>query len=290
MTLRQILLTFLLVICCAPVSFAATGRIECNSLPSKILAHPVNYCVILPPSYDSDKTRRYSVLYFFHGLGDNEQTFIHTGGFNLVEDLWERGQIGEFVIATPNAGASFYVNSHDGNTRYEDFLVQEFMPGIESRYRVRPGRTNRGVSGVSMGGYGALHLAFHHPELFSAVSAHSAAVIDKLPAFTAPTAGGGIRSRVLGGTFGSPPDPVFWDRNSPLTLARSPNLAGLKIYFDCGDQDDFGFETGATALDKILVARHVPHEAHIYPGRHDWQYFAEHLPASLEFHSRLFVK
>ena len=290
MTFRQILLTLALAVCCAPISFAATGRIECNSLPSKILARPVNYCVILPPSYDADKTRRYPVLYFFHGLGDNEQTFIHTGGFNLVEDLWERGQIGEFVIATPNAGASFYVNSHDGKTRYEDFLVQEFLPAIEARYRAKQGRANRGVSGVSMGGYGALHLAFHHPDLFSAVSAHSAAVIDKLPAFTAPTASGGIRSRVLGGTFGSPPDPAFWDRNSPLTLARSANLAGMKIYFDCGDQDDFGFETGATALDKILAARHVVHEAHIYPGRHDWQYFAEHLPASLEFHSRLFAK
>ena len=141
-----------------------------------------------------------------------------------------------------------------------------------------------------MGGYGALHLAFHHPELFSSVSAHSAAIIDKLPAFTAPTAAGGMRSRVLGGTFGSPPDPPFWERNSPLTLARSANLAGMKIYFDCGDQDDFGFETGATALDKLLTARHLPHEAHIYPGRHDWQYFAEHLPASLQFHSRPFAQ
>lgn len=277
-----------LAVCCAPFTIAATGRIECNSLPSKILAQPANYCVILPPGYDTDKTRRYPILYFFHGLGDNEQTFIHSGGFNLVEDLWERGQIGEFIIATPNAGATFYVNSHDGKTRYEDFLLQEFLPGIEARYRTRPGRANRGVSGVSMGGYGALHLAFHHPELFSAVSSHSAAIIDKLPAFTAPTAGGGMRSRVLGGTFGSPPDPAFWDRNSPLTLARNANLAGLKIYLDCGDQDDFGFETGATALDKILSARHIPHETHIYPGRHDWQYFAEHLPASLEFHSQLF--
>src|SRR6266478_177616 len=74
----------------------------------------------------------------------------------------------------------------------------------------------------------------------------------------------------------------------PIPLARSANLAGLKIYFDCGDQDDFVFESGATALDKLLDSRHIPHEAHIYPGRHDWQYFAEHLPASLEFHSRLF--
>src|SRR5258708_9696174 len=101
---------------------AATGRVECNSLPSKILAHSVNYCVILPPSYDTDKTRKYPVLYFFHGLGDNEQMFIHTGGFTLVEDFWERGQLGEFLIATPNPGASFYINSRHATTRQQDVL------------------------------------------------------------------------------------------------------------------------------------------------------------------------
>jgi S-formylglutathione hydrolase FrmB len=271
-----------------PSASATTARIECNAIPSKILAHPVNYCVVLPPSYDTDKLRKYPVLYFFHGLGDDEQMFIHGGAFNLLQDLWERGQIGEFLVVTPSAGATFYINSRDGKVRYEDFLLQEFLPAIESRYRTRPGRANHAVAGVSMGGYGALHLAFGHPQLFSAVSAHSPAIIDKLPAFTAPTPTGGMRSRILGGTFGSPPDPALWERNSPLTLASTTNLAGLKIYFDCGDHDDFGFETGAEALDKILTSRRIPHEGHIYPGRHDWQYFAEHLPASLQFHSRLF--
>jgi S-formylglutathione hydrolase FrmB len=277
-------------ILCSLSAFAATGRVECNSLPSKILGRSVNYCVILPPSYDAEKARRYPVLYFFHGLGDNEQMFIHAGGFNLIEDMWERKQLGEFLIATPSAGATFYINSYDAKVRYEDFLIREFLPGIESRYRVKAGRASRAVSGASMGGYGALHLAFRHPELFSSISAHSPAIMEKLPAFTGTIAGGGIRTRILGGTFGTPPDAAFWERNSPLTLARSANLSGLKMYFDCGDQDDFGFETGSVALDKILTSRRVPHEAHIYPGRHDWQYFAEHLPASLQFHSRIFPK
>jgi len=288
--LSDLLLICALAVFSVPGACAATGRAECSSLPSKILTHPVKYCVLLPPSYDVEKTRRYPVLYFFHGLGDNEQMFLHAGGFNLVEDLWERGQLGEFLIVTPSAGATFYINSNDTKVRYEDFLVQEFIPGIESKYRVKSGRANRAVSGASMGGYGALHLAFRHPELFSSVSAHSAALIEKLPAFTAPTQAGTARARVLGGTFGSPPNPAFWDRNSPLTLARSANLSNLKIYFDCGDQDDFGFETGAAALDKILTSRRIPHEAHIYPGRHDWPYFAEHLPESLQFHSRAFFK
>jgi dienelactone hydrolase len=71
-------------------------------------------------------------------------------------------------------------------------------------------------------------------------------------------------------------------------LARTANLAGLHIYFDCGDRDDYGFDAGAQALDKILTARHIAHEFHLYQGRHDVTYFVEHLPASLVFTSRYF--
>jgi len=267
-------------------SALASGRVECNSLPSKILARSVPYCIVLPPSFDSDKTKHFPILYALHGLGDNEQFFVHSGLWNLIEDFRDRGELKDFLIATPAAGASFYINSKDGKVRYEDFLLQEFFPFIEKRYRAAPGRAHRAISGVSMGGYGALHLAFRHPELFSSVSAHSAALIEKLPNFLgAPQS---PRSRVLGGVFGLPPDSAFWNANSPLTLARTANLSGLKIYFDCGDQDDYGFEAGAAALDKILTSRKIPHEFHLYPGRHDPGYFASHLPESLAFHSRLF--
>ena len=268
---------------------AATGRVECNKVPSKILARAVPYCIVLPPSFDVDKTRHYPILYFLHGLGDNEQFFVHSGAWNMTEDMWERGSLKEFLIATPDGDASFYINSKDGQDRYEDFLLQEFFPFLEKRYRVAPGRGHRAIAGISMGGYGALHLAFRHPQLFASVSAHSAALIEKLPAFLGP-APNSPRSRVLGAVFGSPPDPAFWEHNSPLALARTADLAGLKIYFDCGDQDDYGFEAGATALDKTLTGRHIAHEFHIYPGRHDAAYFAEHLPASLTFASHSFAK
>jgi S-formylglutathione hydrolase FrmB len=272
----------------APINFAATSRVECNSAPSKILAHPVAYCIILPPSFDADKSRQFPVLYFLHGLGDNEQSFIHTGAWNVSEDLRERNEIKGFLIATPYGGASFYINSKDGKTRYEDFLLQEFFPFIEKHYRVAPGRAHRAIAGISMGGYGALHLAFRHPQLFSSVGAHSAALIEKLPVFLGPTPNT-RRSQVLGEVFGTPPDDTFWQRNSPLTLARTADLQGLKIYFDCGDQDDYGFDAGAEALHKILTSRHIPHEYHLYPGRHDPIYFGEHLPASLEFASHAFA-
>jgi S-formylglutathione hydrolase FrmB len=279
---------WILLLVATPMTRAATGRVECNSVPSKILSHPVPYCIILPPSFDANPSRHFSVLYFLHGLGDNEQSFIHTGAWNLTEDMRERGEIKEFLIATPGGDASFYINSKDGKVRYEDFLLQEFFPFIETRYRVAPGRAHRAIAGISMGGYGALHLAFRHPQLFISVGTHSAALIEKLPVYIG-TAPNSPRARLLSGVFGSPPDPTFWDRNSPLILARTADLGGLKIYFDCGDQDDYGFDAGNAALDKTLTLRHLPHEYHLYPGRHDPNYFGEHLPATLEFASRSFA-
>jgi S-formylglutathione hydrolase FrmB len=266
----------------------ATGRAECVSLPSKILARAVPYCVLLPPSYDAEKTRRYPILYLLHGLGDNEQMLVHSGGMNLVEDLWEQHELGEFLIVTPAGDASFYINSHDGKRRYEDFFLQEFMPGVEKRYRAQAGRSTRGIAGISMGGYGALHIAFRHPQLFAAVGAHSAALMEKMPNISAENSRQIGRLRVLGDAFGSPFDPAFWNQNDPEAIARTANLAGLKIYFDCGSEDDYGFDAGAEALDKLLTSRHIPHEFHLYPGGHNWSYFAEHLPALLEFEFHAF--
>jgi S-formylglutathione hydrolase FrmB len=279
---------WLFLLAAAPLARAASSRVECNRVPSEILRHAVPYCIILPPSFDANPSRHFSVLYFLHGLGDNEQSFIHTGAWNLTEDMRERGEVREFLIATPGGDASFYINSEDGKVRYEDFLLQEFFPFIEKRYRVAPGRGHRAIAGISMGGYGALHLAFRHPQLFISVGAHSAALIEKLPVYLG-SAPNSPRARLLSGVFGSPPDPLFWDRNSPLTLGRTADLAGLKVYFDCGDQDDYGFDAGNAALDKILTSRHIPHEYHLYPGRHDPNYFAEHLPATLQFASRAFT-
>jgi S-formylglutathione hydrolase FrmB len=267
---------------------SASGRAECVSLPSKILARSVPYCVLLPPGYDVEKTRHYPILYLLHGLGDNEQMLIHSGGMNLVEDLWEQHELGDFLIVTPAGGVSFYINSHDGQRRYEDFFLQEFLPGVEKRYRALPGRGSRGIAGISMGGYGALHIAFRHPQLFSAVAAHSAALIEKMPDISEQNSRPLSRLRVLGDAFGSPFDPTFWNQNDPVTIARAANLAGLRIYFDCGSEDDYGFDGGAEALDKLLTSRRTPHEFHLYAGGHNWIYFAEHLPALLKFEFHTF--
>jgi S-formylglutathione hydrolase FrmB len=267
----------------------AAGRAECRSVPSSILGRPVAYCVLLPPSYDAEKARRYPVLYFLHGLGENEQILLNSGGWDLIQDLWDQRKIGDFVIAAPAGGRTFFINSRDGRVRYEDFLIKEFLPYIESHYRIRPGRRYRGISGISMGGYGALRLALRYPQLFGSVSAHSPALIENLPRVKMDNFEETTLSRALGTAFGSPFDPSFWNRNSPFTLVKNgPRPAGLLIYFDCGTEDSYGFNKGAQAFHELLVSKGIRHEFHLYPGGHDWSYFALHFPASLEFHSNAF--
>jgi S-formylglutathione hydrolase FrmB len=267
-----------------PTIARADGRVECRQIASQVLKRPVRYCILLPPSYDAEKTRRYPILYYLHGLGDNEQSLLSLGGWNLVEDLQDRSRIGEFLIVTPNGGRSFYIDSLDGRERYEEFFIREFIPAIERRYRALGTRAGRGISGTSMGGYGALRFAFKYPRLFSSVSAHSAVLVEKMSDDFTPAFGRNFSA------FGAPFDSKYWQQNTPFALAgQTSRLGGLKIYFDCGRQDDYGFDAGAQALHDLLKLRSIPHEFHLYPGGHNWEFVAEHFDESLEFHSRAFA-
>jgi S-formylglutathione hydrolase FrmB len=295
--IRVILLRRLLVLCVliSGGSAIAQSRIDCSALQSRILKRSVRYCVFIPSNYDAGARQhppqRYPVLYFLHGLGDNEQTLFNSGGWTLLDDLRAQHKMGDFLIVAPEGRRSFYVNSADGLVRYSDFFLQEFMPQIESKYRIRAGRAGRAVSGVSMGGYGALRFAFAHPELFSAVSAQSAALITESPQqLDVASQTGAPVLNVLGPVFGKPIDAQHWNENSPFVLAKK-NVGGLRkltIYFNCGQSDDYGFEKGAAALHDELSKEHVKHEYHPYAGDHSLQYFLTHFAEVMEFHSQAF--
>lgn len=281
----------LLLLCTIPTW--AQGRIDCDVIKSRILAQPVHYCVMLPASYDSSPSRQYPTLYFLHGLNSNEQMLFKMGGWNVVQDLEQKHEIGDFLIVTPEARASFYVNSFDGKVRYTDFFVQEFIPYIESRYRIRHDREARAISGISMGGYGAFHLAFGHPELFGSVSAESAALMtESTEELNAAIRAGTPLGKLFGPLFGNPIHEDLWKQSDPFTLAKKNKNAirSLAIYFNCGKQDDFQFEIGAEALHKQLDHEGIQHEFHLYPGDHSANYFLAHLAEVMKFHSQAFEK
>jgi S-formylglutathione hydrolase FrmB len=271
----------------APQANAATTL--CEAIPSAILSRSVAVCVVLPSGYDLSKSR-YPTLYFLHGLFENERSWSERGGQQVLEGLRAKGEVGDFLVVLPNGGKTFYVNSYDGRERYEDFIVQELVPLIDRKYRTIPSAQMRGISGTSMGGYGALHLGMDHPEVFGSVSAHSAALLPKIPRPLPSTGRWGFYAGILQTSFGSPLNDAYWNQNNPLNLAEHPErFAQLKLYFDCGDQDRYGFEDGAQALHQKLRLKGFPHEFAIRPGDHGWSYLSQYLKYSLHFHWRLFA-
>ena len=278
-------------LCVSPLVFAQ-GRIDCSSFSSTVLHRGVRYCVMLPSGYENESSKKYPVLYFLHGLGENEQTLLRSGGWGLIEDLRQQHKIGDFLMVAPEGWDSFFINSADGRDRYSDFFLTEFLPYIETHYHTIRDRRARGVTGLSMGGYGALRFGFARPELFGSVSTQSAALITESPQeLNADLRGVGPFARLLGRAFGNPINVPHWQQNNPFDLARKNQIQirTQAIYMNCGQQDEYGFADGASRMHKQLLADGVKHEFHLYPGGHSLDYFLSHMGETIEFHWHVFA-
>jgi len=267
----------------------AGSRVEYKTFASKVLNREIRYGLYLPPSYASS-TKRYPVLYFLHGLNENEMRWSTRGLTDLkLDKLVADGKIGEFIVVVPFGATSFYTNTRSGAQPWEDMIVNEFIPAFESANRVNATRATRGISGISMGGYGALKIAMKHPDLFGSVSAHSAVLLADLADARVSDRRLAMFSSMFDQIYGINQDMKYWEDNNPMTLAaNTKKLNGLKIYFDCGTEDEYGFQVGTKHLDEILTKAAYPHEAHLYPGNHGWDYAIQHTEASLQFHWKAF--
>jgi S-formylglutathione hydrolase FrmB len=202
------------------------------------------------------------------------------------EKMETDGKIGEFIIVSPAGGNSFYINSK-GGVRYEDAIVKDLIPYIESTYRAIGTRNGRAIQGISMGGFGALMIAFKHPELFSSVTTHCAALFTELPKPSGDPRRAQFIASLIGNIFGDPPDDEFFQSNNPIKLAEVSAAAikksGIKIYFDVGEQDRYGFQQTNKVFDDKLNAVGIPHEFHLFPGPHGWEYMLTVADHSYEF-------
>ncbi len=253
---------------------------------SAILGRDVSYAVYLPPDY-AVSSRRYPVVYLLHGYTDDESAWIQFGEVNMAVDRAIAGrEIPPMIIVMPDGGVTFYINDHQGKVRYEDMFIQEFIPHIDTAYRTRPAKEFRGVSGLSMGGWGTLLLAMRHPDLFAACAAFSSALWTDED-YTAIE--DKMYERILGPLFGSGLagkdrlTPHYRTYN-PLELAKTTAVESLKkvrYYIDCGD-DDFLFK-GNAALHVILAERKIPHEFRTRDGAHTWSYWRTGIVDGLKF-------
>lgn len=249
--------------------------VQYASLQSAALGRELKFAVQLPPSYERDSKRHYPVLYFLHGMNGNEREFERRGVAAAVAKMRGEGKIGEFIIVAPAGENSFYLNAKNG-VRYEDAIIKDLIPHVEKTYRTINTRDGRAIQGLSMGGYGALMLAFKHPEMFSSVTAHSSALFVELPDTSGTDRRAQFVSRLIGNMYGNPPDVEYFKANNPINLAETNAAAikksGLKIYFDVGEQDRYGFQPSNKTLDELLTKSGVTHEFHTFPGGHGWEY------------------
>jgi S-formylglutathione hydrolase FrmB len=254
-----------------------------------------DFSIFLPPSYRKSG-RRYPVVYFLHGLFNDDTSWTVDNHGDIpteVDDLMSRRVIPEMILVHPDGGRSFYTDYHDGSLLYEKLVVEELPRYIEGTYRVEAGAAHRAIAGTSMGGYGALKIAMKYPGRYACVAAHSPIVFPVKNPMAVPEGSRSSRqfqylSEVFATVYGNPFDQAYFDANNPLDLARRADLAKLPIYFDYGTADRYdaqiGLGLGLKKLDETLRARGVAHEFHSYEGEpHGWALVYSHIAQSLRF-------
>ncbi len=287
----------------SPISLPGGSTIEFKSFDSQSLGMSERYSVFLPPSYAKDPSRTYPVLYFLHGLNNDETSWtVERYGHiqNSLEQMMLSGKLPEFVLVHPRGDNSFYCNYIDGSKRYEDLLTQELISYMETHYRARKGRENRAIAGTSMGGYGALKIAMKYPDRYASVAGQSPIIFPgpnplALSDETKTSRFYSFFINMLTPIFGDPMRQDLWDANNPLALAKNRKLDGLKIYFDYGTDDRYipmiHLDEGCKALDRILTDENFSHIFKVHPGEpHGWALISAHLDETLPFLCQTFKK
>jgi S-formylglutathione hydrolase FrmB len=258
----------------------AAAEVRPGTFRSEALGRDVSCVVDVPPSYDGSGHRMYPVAYALHGLFEGSGFWERRGLAPILARLREDGTVPEFLVVAVDGGNSFFVNAPGG--RYEDMVTKDLVAHVETTYRVIPGRKGRGLLGVSMGGYAALHVAFEQPGLFAAVATHSAMLLERIP--SAEQGAGRWHMAAFTRVFGDPIDPALWAENDPLVWARKADPKAVPALFvDCGAEDRFGLASGHRELHRILEERGVVHEFDLPPGDHGYEFVRARLEKSLRF-------
>jgi len=265
---------------------AQVSKVQDNlSMTSKILKGERKYAIYLPPGYETS-ARSYPVLYLLHGGGDDQTGWVQFGEVQHITDqALAEGTATPMIIVMPdaNTGTRGYVNSANGEWRYEDFFFQEFMPYIEKTYRIKGEKRFRAVAGLSMGGGGTLYYALHHPELFSAACPLSASA----GPLSMDDAKQWLERQKQTATDAQLE--TWYKQYSALELVNNmpdDQKKAVRWYFDIGD-DDFLFE-GNCLLHIAMRKREIPHEFRTRDGSHSWTYWRAALPNVLEYVSASF--
>ncbi len=257
------------------------GELRVNqSLPSAALGQDLPYSIYLPSSSGVEGAR-YPVVYLLHGLGGGQHEWRKGGRIaETLDRLIESGAISPVITVMPEAGKSWYVDSKQfgGPGDYETAITRDLVAGIDRLYPTLANARHRGIAGVSMGGHGALRLAFAHPEIFSAVAALSPGIWK--PGGVSEQSGPAVETaeerekwypRTTGETF----DMEIFNAQSPFALIGNAarQERPVDVFLAVGDDDYWTLYDGTVEMYIELRRVGLKPELRVGDGGHDWKFW-----------------
>lgn len=228
--------------------------------------------VITPANYASES--KLPVVYLLHGYSGNYRDWI-----TKDKELEQEADRNHLIIVCPDGGfSSWYFDSPvDPTSKYETFISGELVKAIDSKYKTIQDRKGRAITGLSMGGHGALYLAFRHQDIFGAAGSMSGGVdIRPFPN------NWDIAKRL--GSYAEFPE--RWEKNTVINMLNLLTPSSLAIIFDCGTEDFF-FRVNEN-LHQQLLYRNIPHDFIARPGSHNWAYWNNSVKFQLLFFNNYF--
>lgn len=225
-----------------------------TSITSAALREDAEISVLFPPGFDGETL---PLIINLHGGGDDRTSLVEAKP--LYDELMSSGELPRAIVASFTAGLSFYAGG------YEAFIVDEYPSFLHREFGVSLEPEETAITGVSMGGYGSLKIAFKHPERFAAVAALEPGVLPHLdyqPELSADNwwCLGSIDADV----WGDPIDAERWRADNPanLVIANAERIrnSALAVYLECGDEDLLNLHWGTEFLHRTLWDAQIPHE------------------------------
>ncbi len=258
---------------------AKTDTIE---VYSEAMNKTLKAAVTTPSSYQAG-TQKYPVLYLLHGgSGAFSDWHKKTTEPGLVEKMAEEYKL---IIVTPGVGPSSYYYDSPllDSVQYETYLTAELIPNIDKNYRTFARRESRAITGLSMGGHGAITLSAKHPELFVAAGSMSGVMNIDTRMWKVPDDFRNLRKESQKAMLGADLnyDAPTFNPYTAVGLVDRIKANGIALIIDCG-LDDFLIETNRQ-MHQLLLESGTPHEYIERPGAHTWPYWTAALPVHLLF-------
>ncbi len=269
------------------------SKVVTDSIYSQVLKAHRAYTIYLPKSYEVAPEKKYPILYLLHGvMGTNEGWFRDQRAGEVLDQLIASGEACEMIVVSPNAGGNIYAGAWNGyfnmpGWAYEDFFYQEFLPMIESKYRVIADKQHRAIAGLSMGGGGTTSYAQRHSDMYCAAYAMSALMnIPEMGAMPSKEpANPEDKMEILNKSVR---EHSCIDYVLQADEARKEQLRTVQWYVDCGD-DDFLLDRNIEFVQAMHRAQ-VPLQFRVRDGGHTNEYWHTALFTCLPFVSRCFGK